>query len=74
MKKGMKRAIWAVVVVVIAVFLFLRLTKKEEFAQATADPVVTVETPHMGDVQDVYKRQGQSPLCTGSSTTWSSGM
>ena len=50
MKKGMQRAIWAVVVVVIAVFLFLRLTKKEEFAQATADPVVTVETPHMGDV------------------------
>lgn len=51
MKKGVKRAIWAVVVIVIAVFLFLRLTKKTEFAEATADPVVTVETPHMGDVR-----------------------
>lgn len=37
MKKGVKRAIWAVVIVVIAVFLFLRLTKKTEFAEATAD-------------------------------------
>ncbi len=51
MKKGVKRAIWAVVIVVIAVFLFLRLTKKTEFAEATADPVVTVEKPHMGDVR-----------------------
>lgn len=50
MKKGVKRAIWAVVIVIIAVFLFLRLTKKEEFAEAASDPVVTVQNPHIGDI------------------------
>ena len=51
MKKGTKRAIWAVVIVIIAVFLFLRLTKKEEFAEAAADPVVEVQNPHKGDIR-----------------------
>lgn len=51
MKKGTKRAVWALLIIAAAALLFLRLTKKNEFAEVAADPVVTAETPHIGDIR-----------------------
>lgn len=51
MRKGTKRAACAVVIIAAAILLFLRLTKKDEFAEAAADPVVAVQTPQIGDIR-----------------------
>lgn len=51
MKKGTKRAVWALLIIAAAVLLFLRLTRKTEFAEGVPDPVVEAETPHIGDIR-----------------------
>lgn len=51
MKKRTKRAVWALLIIAAAVLLFLRLTKKNEFAEGLPDPVVAVQTPHIGDIR-----------------------
>ena len=50
MKKARTRIIWGIVIVIIAVIVIARVFKKEEPVVPTPDPVVTVQTPHMGDI------------------------
>lgn len=50
MKKAKTRIIWGIVIVVIAVILIARIVRKEEPVAPTPDPVVTAETPQMGDI------------------------
>ena len=50
MKKARTRIIWGIVIVIIAVILIARIFKKEEPVPPTPDPVVTVQTPQMGDI------------------------
>ena len=50
MKKAKTRIIWGIVIAVIAVIIIARMFKKDEPVVHTPDPVVSVETPHMGDI------------------------
>lgn len=45
------RIIWGVVIAAFAALLIFRMTRKEEPVAATPDPVVSVETPYMGDME-----------------------
>ena len=50
MKKARTRIIWGIVIVIIAVIVIARVFKKEEPVVPTPAPVVTVQTPQMGDI------------------------
>lgn len=50
MKKATTRIIMGIVIAVIAVIVIARIFKKEEPIAPTPDPVVTVQTPQMGDI------------------------
>ena len=50
MKKARTRIIWGIVIVIIAVIVIARVFKKQEPVVPTPDPVVTVQTPQMGDI------------------------
>ena len=51
MKKAKTRIIWGIIIVIIAVILIARIVKKEEPVAPTPDPVVTAQTPFMGDIE-----------------------
>lgn len=51
MRKMKVRIIWGVIVVAFAALLIFRMTRKEEPVAATPDPVVSVEKPHMGNIE-----------------------
>lgn len=51
MRKMKARIIWGVIIVAFAALLIFRMTRKEEPVAATPDPVVSVEAPHMGDIE-----------------------
>ena len=50
MKKARTRIIWGIVIVIIAVIVIARVFRKQEPVVPTPDPVVTVQTPQMGDI------------------------
>ena len=51
MKKAKMRIIWGIIIVIMAVSLIARIVKKEEPVAPTPDPVVTAQTPFMGDIE-----------------------
>lgn len=51
MKKATTRIIWGAVIVILAVIVIARILRKEEPVAPTPDPVVTVQTPVMGDIE-----------------------